>query len=246
MNFLPEVIWMSPTVLMDLWGTLIEPAISEDLYYKTRVLELLRVCGLEPSDEELEYAYSTYKKVEEELFHIRKSTLKEILAEKALNIFLKRLGLEVQVESEHLNAYSKPFLEMTRLRKGAREAVKYLSNGYSLILVSNISYSWMGREVLRRNGLLNYFSNTLFSDEVGFRKPHPKIFQLALEMAGSSPSESVMIGDELEDDMLGAKNLGIKTIWIPCGYKSPDPPKYVDEVAFSLVDVHKVVKRLIG
>jgi len=237
---------MSPTVLMDLWGTLIEPTISKNLYYKTRVLELLRACGLEPSDEELDHAYSIYKEVEEKLSEARKSTLKEISAKKALDVFFKRLGLEVQVEIEHLNAYSKPFLELTRLKEGAREAVKHLSNGYSLILVSNLSYARMGREVLRRNGLLNYFSGVLFSDEVGFRKPHPKIFQLALEIAGSDPSECVMIGDELEDDMLGAKKLGIKTIWVPWEDKYTEPIRYVDDVAFSLVDIHKKVKRLIG
>ncbi len=237
---------MTSAVLMDLWGTLIEPKVSKTLYIKIRVLELLRACGMDPSDDYLEFAYSTYKNVEEEHSKIRKSTLKEIPAKKAISMFFDRLGLSVSVGKEHLNAYSKPYLELTKLREGVKEVVKRLSRKYSLILISNISFAWMGREILRRNGLLNYFSATLFSEEVGYRKPHPKIFQLALQTAKSSPHECVMVGDELEDDMLGAKNLGIRTVWIPWEHQPLKPPKYVDEVIYSLKDLPKVVERLMN
>ncbi len=237
---------MAPTVLMDLWGTLIEPIIPKDFYYRTRVLELLRACGIEPSDDLLELAFSVYKNVEEELSIIRKNTLKEISAKKALSIFFERLGLRVQVGMEHLKAYSKPFLELTRLKDGASEALDTLSSEYSLILVSNISLAWMGKEVLRKNDLSSYFSATLFSEEIGYRKPHPRIFQLALQLAETSPYECIMVGDELEDDMLGAKNLGIKTVWVPWEHTHPRPPGYVDEVAYSLIEVPKIVKRMIN
>ena len=231
---------------MDLWGTLIEPIIPKDFYYRTRVLELLRACGIEPPDDLLELAYSVYKNVEEELSALRRNTLKEVSAKKVLSMFFERLGLRVHVGMEHLKAYSKPFLELTSLKDGAIEAIDGLSRGYLLVLVSNISLAWMGKEVLRRNGLLNYFSTILFSEEVGYRKPHPRIFQLALQLAETSPSECIMVGDELEDDMLGAKNLGIKTVWVPWERIHPKAPWYIDEVAYSLLEIPKIVERLIS
>ena len=236
---------MTTTILFDLWGTLIEPITTRDFYHKIRVLELLKACGKEPSNEFLELALSIYEDVEDEIIKIRKSTLREISAEKTLSIFFKRLGMNVQVGMEHLSAYSKPFLELTRLRKGAKETIRVLSREYPLVLVSNLSLGWMGKEVLRRNGLLGYFSATLFSEEVGYRKPHPKIFQLALRVTKSDPCDCIMVGDELEDDMLGAKNLGIKTIWIAMKERN-SIPKYVDEVAHSLEEIPDIIKRLIN
>jgi len=237
---------MAPAILMDLWRTLIEPIVPMEFYYKARILELLRACGVSPSDDLLELAYSVYRNLEDELLVMRKNTLKEVPAQKALSMFFERLGLTVRVGERHLNAYSWPFLELTRLRDGARMVLENLSTEYTLILVSNIALTRMGKEVLRRNGLSSYFLATLFSDEVGYRKPHPKIFQLALQLAETSPHECIMVGDELEDDMFGAKNLGIRTIWVPWNRSHPRPPEYVDEVAYSLKDILKIVRRLMS
>jgi HAD superfamily hydrolase (TIGR01549 family) len=57
-----------------------------------------------------------------------------------------------------------------------------------------------------------YFEHMLLSDEVGYSKPDPEIFLLALDKAGVLPSEACMIGDRVDNDIAPAKELGMKTI----------------------------------
>ncbi len=56
----------------------------------------------------------------------------------------------------------------------------------------------------------------LFSDEVGFRKPHPKIFEIAAEKLNAKPCEIVHVGDNLKTDVAGAKNAGFKAVHLVC------------------------------
>ena len=64
-----------------------------------------------------------------------------------------------------------------------------------------------------------YISNCLCSFELGLEKPDPAIFQLALERARCSPSQAVMIGDRLDNDIRPARLLGWKTIRIMQGFR---------------------------
>ena len=67
-------------------------------------------------------------------------------------------------------------------------------------------------ERLERYGLLDYFDVCVSSGDVGLEKPDPAIFHLALEQAGCAPTESVMIGDRLDNDIRPAKALGFRTV----------------------------------
>jgi len=70
------------------------------------------------------------------------------------------------------------------------------------------------RRFLAREGVAKYFDLTLFSDEVGIRKPNCKIFQTAAQKLQVKPHESVHIGDNLKNDIWGAKNAGFKAIYL--------------------------------
>ena len=55
------------------------------------------------------------------------------------------------------------------------------------------------------------------SADLGLAKPHKGIFEKALELAGCEAHESVMVGDRLDNDIIPAKKLGMKTVWIRMG-----------------------------
>lgn len=81
-------------------------------------------------------------------------------------------------------------------------------------VISNISYC--GKAVEERiHSILpkNHFEFILASSEYVFRKPNPRIFQLALEKANLSPDQVWYIGDQYECDIIGARNAGIFPIW---------------------------------
>lgn len=89
---------------------------------------------------------------------------------------------------------------------------EFSQRGYRLALISNATYDPLIQRLVDKGGLRRWFNIALSSAGVGIRKPSPKIFQIVLNQWGFSPSESVMIGDTLRYDILGAHNSGMKAI----------------------------------
>lgn len=87
--------------------------------------------------------------------------------------------------------------------------------GYRLGVIANQSPGT--RERLLNWGLLKYFDIVLASAEEGISKPNPEIFHRALTAANCLPDSAVMIGDRLDNDIVPAKRIGMKTVWIKQG-----------------------------
>jgi len=66
---------------------------------------------------------------------------------------------------------------------------------------------------LSEYGLDGLFGVVTISSDVGYMKPHPKIFEHALESLGVTPGETMMVGDSLRCDVAGAKNMGMVAVW---------------------------------
>ena len=66
-------------------------------------------------------------------------------------------------------------------------------------------------------GIRKFFEIIISSAEAGLEKPDPEIFRLALRTAGCLPAETCMIGDRLDNDIVPAAKLGMKTIWVRQG-----------------------------
>ena len=62
-----------------------------------------------------------------------------------------------------------------------------------------------------------YFDVFVSSAEEGVEKPDPRIFTIALARAGCTPEQAVMIGDRIDNDIVPAKQMGMKTVWIRQG-----------------------------
>ncbi len=87
-------------------------------------------------------------------------------------------------------------------------------SGYRLGILSNGAEDLNTYELIDKSKLRSYFEFILSSAAFGKRKPHPGIFQAALDHFQISTEETVMVGDNYEADILGAHQLGINTIWI--------------------------------
>lgn len=82
--------------------------------------------------------------------------------------------------------------------------------GYGIMLISN--FDSRVYTVLENLNLKQFFSSFTISSEAGFAKPSPEIFRIALEKQGAKPHECVHIGDDMENDCIGAENAGIKAV----------------------------------
>jgi putative hydrolase of the HAD superfamily len=75
---------------------------------------------------------------------------------------------------------------------------------------------------LRYLRLHQHFNTIVFSSDVGFKKPDPRIFQIALDNLQLKPDEVMFIGDSFESDILGAQKVGMKTSYIREAWNLPD------------------------
>lgn len=84
-----------------------------------------------------------------------------------------------------------------------------------LALITN-GPSDMQRAAVRAVGVAGYFKRLVISGdaEVGVRKPHPRIFGLACEALEVTPEETVMVGDNLEADVMGALGFGMQAVYM--------------------------------
>ncbi|HUT67078.1 MAG TPA: HAD family hydrolase [Dehalococcoidales bacterium] len=86
------------------------------------------------------------------------------------------------------------------------------SRGIILGLISNVEQDMT--ETLTRLGLPSWLEIVVTSQDAGFNKPRPEIFQEALRQAGVPPSEAIYIGDQYQVDVIGANGAGMKGILI--------------------------------
>ena len=93
------------------------------------------------------------------------------------------------------------------------DSLTHLRGIYQLALVTNGAPD-LQREKIQGTNLARFFDTILISGEVGVGKPDCRIFGLALDALAASPFETVMIGDSLTRDILGAQRAGLKGIWL--------------------------------
>jgi putative hydrolase of the HAD superfamily len=77
------------------------------------------------------------------------------------------------------------------------------------------------RKFLEQHNLLGFFDTLTFSDEVKLAKPGEEIFLMTLRSLGVEPSESVHVGDHVKNDVVGANQVGMRTVWIEGFYEKP-------------------------
>ena len=93
-----------------------------------------------------------------------------------------------------------------------------LKKGYKLGLISNTDCFLV--TFPEKEDFFNLFDAKCFSFDTGFLKPDPRVFELIIKKLEVKPSEVLMIGDNLSDDVLAAKKIGMKAILIKreCDY----------------------------
>jgi putative hydrolase of the HAD superfamily len=85
--------------------------------------------------------------------------------------------------------------------------------GVPLALVTN-GASCLQREKLAASGLADRFDAVVVSGDLGVRKPDASVFRHALSLLGAPADAAVMVGDNLESDIAGARAAGVRAVWI--------------------------------
>ncbi len=213
-----------------------------DYYYRYRVDKLLEVSG-RSKDFSVDELLPIYRRILDLFDSKRTANSIEIPAKLEVLTFLSYIGVE-GIREEHMKAYAAPMVDLTTLKPGAKRVLEYLSKqGFTMVIVSNTPYHDMVVEKLRKEGILRFFDSIISSHRVGVRKPRRLIFDYALESVGGRVNKAVMIGDSPYEDIMGAKHLGIKTIWMSReGFDVPPS----DGIIKSLEELPRILGRVIS
>jgi len=91
------------------------------------------------------------------------------------------------------------------------EILNYLKPKYKLHIITNGFEEVQTRKLVNSN-IFGYFDQVINSEMAGVKKPNPEIFELALKKANTAPDKSLMVGDNIEADILGAKAVGFHAL----------------------------------
>ena len=101
---------------------------------------------------------------------------------------------------------------LPHLIEGALEILEKTKNDYTHVILTNGFIEVQGFK-MAASKIEHYFSTVVYSEEAGVRKPHAAIFELALQRANCTAEEALMIGDDWDADILGARNAGIDQVF---------------------------------
>jgi putative hydrolase of the HAD superfamily len=127
--------------------------------------------------------------------------------------------LEFKLGDEKLaKKLSAAYLEILPSKKAlfpyTTQILEYLTGKkYTLHLITN-GFEQVQRRKIANAGIAGYFSAIITSEAAGSLKPHKEIFDFAINKASCDYNQAIMIGDNLDADILGAMNAGMDTIFV--------------------------------
>ena len=156
-----------------------------------------------------------YKKINHQCWEDYRKNLitKEKLRSERFMKTLLHFGIDDKKLADELgNDYVHNSPNRTILIDGTIDLLEALKDHFHMHIITN-GFEEVQWVKLRNSKLLPYFKEVITSEAVGAKKPDPRIFQFALEKAGATVVESVMIGDDLKTDIIGAIQIGMKCIY---------------------------------
>lgn len=165
---------------------------------------------------------------------IRAADYREVPAAERFEVLLRHLELDPRalpsgLVEAFLSTHKRELSKAAELPPHHRALLVGLSRRFPLGIVSNFDYAPTAQWILEREGIAPLFQTVVISDQVGWRKPKPVIFETALAHLRVDPHETLFIGDRADIDVLGAKGVGMSAAWInrdgeplPEGVPTPD------------------------
>ncbi|MBD2751704.1 YjjG family noncanonical pyrimidine nucleotidase [Spirosoma validum] len=153
-------------------------------------------------------------------------------------LVLRALGIDESAVQVDLNVEYLRLLPLKpHLLESAREILDYLQGRYILHIITN-GFAEIQAVKMNSSEIAHYFTNVITSEKANAKKPDPLVFQYAMEISNATVSESLMIGDNYEADILGAKSVGMDTVFYnPQGMVVDDKSTYDVRHWNELIDI---------
>ncbi len=165
-------------------------------------------------------------------------------------VFMNKVYAEAEISPTPIRTAAKAYgvvlpewnNSLEKLYKGAFDIISYLYGKYKLGIIANQALGTQER--IDNWGIGKFFDVVISSAEAGCAKPDSKIFSMALDKAGCRPEDAIMIGDRLDNDIIPAKKMGMKTVWVRQGYavyqSIDDESKRPDHIVDSIDELREL------
>lgn len=138
---------------------------------------------------------------------------KEQIRQQRFHFIFSRLGVTTPDFAPALGeAYLSRCPQKPHLLPHGREILEQLHGKYPLHIITN-GFEDVQYTKMLSSGIRHYFQTISTSESAGCKKPDPRMFQVAMQLAGAQPEQSIMIGDNLRNDILAAQQAGMRTIY---------------------------------
>lgn len=168
------------------------------------------------------------------LYREERITKEELRYQRLKSVF-DDLGYSIADDLIHIlsEEYIQYLSSYNHLFPNTIEILDYLRPRYKLHIITN-GFQEIQDKKLRNSKIDGYFDQVINSEMAGVKKPNPIIFELALKNAGAIAEKSLMIGDSLEADILGAKAAGFHTLHFN-GHN--EPPHDLSQIIHDLSEI---------
>lgn len=210
---------MYKNIIFDLYGTLIDIRTDEfSLDFWRKAVQVFATKGASFSPNELRTSYTKYVKRALRHERLRHPIFKHVDID-LLQVFRrlyqdKGINADMTLLRDTAHRFRKDSTLMIRLYDGVIELLEGLkAAGRGVYLLSNAQESFTIPE-MDELGILKYFDGIMISSEEKVSKPQKQFFSKLLERYRLDPKECLMVGNDKNADMLGAKSVGIDGLYI--------------------------------
>jgi len=165
---------------------------------------------------ELQKFLNYYRGINEQywkLYRDEKISKEELRLGRLKDTFIKlNHKVDIQLIEDLSIGYIDVLPNNNQLFEGAHEILEHLYVNYKLHIITN-GFNEVQSKKMKNSGLSKYFDKIITSENAGVKKPNRVIFEYALALTNAVSEESVMIGDNWEADIMGAKDAGLDVIF---------------------------------
>lgn len=210
-NFVPSIV---RAIGFDLFNTLITARSGAVEEAVDRLLTTLREEGFSLEKHAFEEAYKENASL---IINQARKNGRETHNRFWISATLKSLGYDVDPDDPRISlcvrSYFSAFFDYCEVIPETIEMLRMVRSSYKIGLLSNFTHPPAAEQLMQAHGLKPFFDFILISGALGYRKPHPFVFNRLRKEFAEASEHILYVGDDPDPDINGARRAGMQAVW---------------------------------
>lgn len=192
--------------------------------------------------------FATFSKIDHSLWETGSYHGVQVLKEEIPILRFKLLFEICKIDSIDFKLANKLYMEGFKQAvfplESSHEIIEYLYHNEIIVCVATNGLVELQYPRIKNTTFGKYIDLIVASEEVGVNKPNPKIFKRILEQTKLNSTEAIVVGDSLSNDILGAKNADIRSVWYNPNRNINDSGIMPDYEISHMIELKKIIKEI--